>query len=150
MSTEKKDEGTGPVDIKDAVRKAVNESPFYKHIGMRLVGYTEDGKSKVEIMIGRDHMNIWSTAHGGVLASLLDSACGLSLAPFMEGNETAVTQDLHVKYTAPLRAGRVTAYGRVVHKGRGVIMTEAEAFDENGSLVGIGSATHRVRKNREE
>ncbi len=146
MSTEKRITGSSPPD-KNSVRDAVNNSPYYIHIGMRLVEFTEQG-SRMELVVKPEHKNIWNTAHGGVLASLLDSACGLATVPVMEGNETTVTQDLHIKYMAPLREGIITAYGKIVHKGKGSIVTEAEAFNEDGILVGKGYATHRTHQTR--
>jgi len=143
MSTEKEAVKEKREDFKKMVRDAVNNSPYYKHIGMKLIEFKEQG-SVMELQLKREHKNIWDTAHGGVLASLLDSACGLSMVPLMEGGETAVTQDLHIKYLAPLKKGLIRAYGRVVHKGKQSIVSEAEAYDEDGQLVGKAYATHRV------
>jgi uncharacterized protein (TIGR00369 family) len=149
MSTENRGTGSGYPDSWNFIRSAVNNSPFYLHIGMRLVEFTPQG-SRMELKVKPEHKNIWNTAHGGVLASLLDSACGLATVPLREGNETTVTQDLHIKYMAPLREGIITAYGQVVHKGKGSIMTEAEAFDESGVLVGKAYTTHRVHQPKKE
>ncbi len=127
------------------VKEAVNRSPFYGHIRMRVTGFTDEGHSILELDVTKEHMNVWNTAHGGVLASILDSACGVATVPLREGNENTVTMDMHIKYFAPVREGRITAYGRVAHKGKGFIATEAEAFDQQGNLLGKAYTTHRIR-----
>jgi uncharacterized protein (TIGR00369 family) len=150
MSNQKDKGSDAGVDMKEFVKQAVNNSPYYRHIRMELAGFEDDGRSRVELRAGPEHMNIWNTAHGGVLASLLDSACGLATVPLREGDERTVTMEMHIKYFAPVREGLVRAYGRVVHKGRGTIATEAEAFDEAGNLLGKAYTTHRVRKPRDK
>ena len=147
MSKEKSSGGftKEKLDMMNLVMETVNRSPFYLHIGMRVVGFTDEGHSKMELEVKKDHKNIWDTAHGGVLAGLLDSACGLATVPLREGNERTVTMEIHIKYFSPLREGIITAFGKVVHKGKGTIATEAEAFDEAGNLLGKAYTTHRVR-----
>ena len=126
------------------VQQAVNSSPYYRHIRMALTEFTEQG-SKLEMEVKPEHKNIWGTVHGGALASLIDSACGLATVGYLAETEGVVTLNLQVHYFAPVTQGKLTALGKVVHKGRTTIATEAEVFDEKGTLVAKGGTTHYIK-----
>ena len=126
------------------VQQAVNTSPYYRHIRMALTEFTDQG-SKLEMEVKPEHKNLWGTVHGGALASLVDSACGLATVGFLAENEGVVTLNLQVLYFAPVTQGKLTAYGKVVHRGRTTIATEAEVFDEQGTLVAKGGTIHYIK-----
>jgi len=74
--------------------------------------------------------------HGGVICSVLDSACGysaLSVAP--DGHEV-LTIEMKTSFLRPASSGRLLVRGRVLKAGRRVSYTEAEAFsDDNGKQI---------------
>ena len=126
------------------VMKAVNSSPYYRHVSMAIVAFVETG-SKLEMEVKQEHLNVWGTAHGGALASLIDSACGLATVPVLAEDEAVVTLNLQVHYLAAVKPGKLTAFGKVVHRGRTVIVTEAEIRDASGALVAKGGTTHYIK-----
>ena len=127
------------------VQAAVNSSPFYQHMGMR-VESCGDGRS-IFIMEARESAtNIYGSLHGGSLASLIDSACGLALASRLEPTETAVTVDLNIKYLRPAYPGRLSATGQVIYRGKIVGVEEAEIHQENGELLAKGTAVHVISR----
>src|SRR4030042_2555836 len=126
------------------VQKAVNDSPYYRHIRMALTEFTETG-SKLEMEVKPEHKNLWGTMHGGALASIIDSACGLATVGVLLDTEAVVTLQLQVNYFAPVTQGKLTAYGKVVHRGRTTIATEAEVFDDAGALVAKGGTVHYIK-----
>jgi acyl-CoA thioesterase len=132
----------------DAIKKYVNKSPFYKTISMRMVS-TGTGGSVVRLRAGTKHKNLWGTLHGGVMASLADSACGISVLPFLTVGETIVTTSLQMHYFAPADVGELTAYGKMIHRGRRLAHAEAEIMDVKKKLIAKGSASFSiVRKER--
>ena len=82
----------------------INQSPFYQHLNMKLVEFTEKG-CKMEMVVGDEHGNAQGVAHGGSIASLADSACGLALVTAIEGDERIATQNLVVNYLRPVNKG---------------------------------------------
>lgn len=128
----------------ELVKKLVNDSPFYRRIGMKFVSYTE-GMAVVEISFdAQTHANVYGTAHGGVIAAAADSACGLALATLLESGQTAVTIDLRVSYLAPFDGGVLTAQGEVVHKGR-INAIESAKLTQGDKLVAIATAIHYIK-----
>jgi uncharacterized protein (TIGR00369 family) len=57
--------------------------PFYGHLGIRLVGLGRD-RSELRLKVTRSLTQSSGVAHGGVAASLIDSAVGLALCTLIE------------------------------------------------------------------
>jgi uncharacterized protein (TIGR00369 family) len=123
----------------------LNASPVYRLLHMRVV-HAAGGRSRVELAVGEDHKNLYGTVHGGMLATLMDSACGVALGTRLQPGETMVTLDLRVNYLLPVRSGPLTAEGEIVHRGRNTGVAEASILDQAGRLVARGMSTHFVRK----
>lgn len=83
------------------------------------------------------HYNPLGTVHGGVIATLLDTAAGCSVHSTLAAGEAYTSLDLTVKYLRPVTAesGRLRAVGRVVSRGRRTALAEAQLFDAGGRLV---------------
>jgi len=125
------------------VQAAVNGSPYYHHVGMRVTEFTDRG-SVMEMKVIPEHMNVWGTMHGGALSSLVDSSCGTAIGPWLTPEESVVTLDLRVQFFKPVRQGVLIAHGRVVHRTQRYIITESEVFDQDHHLVARGSTIHTV------
>ena len=87
-------------------------------------------------------------AHGGVSASLIDSAVGLALCTMIDKGDLITTIDLNVNFLAPAKPGQLTARGEIVHKGRRIAVGDAKVTDESGRLVSKGTATYMILENR--
>lgn len=127
------------------LRDHINSSPYYKHIKMELTGFTDNG-CMMKMEVGEDHANIYGNVHGGAIASLADSACGLSLIIQLHEGEFAVTQTLLVNYLKPAPIGVMTARGWIVHRGRTTAVLEADLFSESGYLVAHAQTTHAIQR----
>ena len=129
----------------DVLIRVLNASPAYRHIGMKVV-LAEEGASRIEMEVREELKNLYGTVHGGLLATLMDSACGVALGSLLQAGETLVTLDLRINYLSPVKSGTVIAEGKVVHKGRQTGVAEATLKDESGRLTAKGMSTHFVRK----
>ncbi len=129
----------------DRVALALNESPFYQHLGMRVVRIW-DQHSEMHLELDQKHKNIWNTFHGGAIASVMDSTCGSCLYSSLDLDEGAITIDLRVNYLSPPREGLLIGKGRFVYRTRNLAWSEAEAFDQEGNLIATAQAIHRVIK----
>ena len=127
------------------VMEIVNASPVYRYLGIEVV-HTEKGSSRLELMVREDLKNVWGTLHGGILATLLDSACGVALGTLLEPGEVMVTLDLHINYLAPFHNGTLIAEGKAVHKGRNTGLAEATIKDAGGRIIAKGMTTHFCKR----
>ncbi|MCZ2500676.1 hotdog fold thioesterase, partial [Xylophilus sp. Kf1] len=83
------------------------------------------------------HLNRQGILHGGLAATLLDSAMGAtgSLTVDTTGRHPFTTLSLTVNYLAPGLPGRVTATGRVTGGGRATLFIEGALRHEDGTLI---------------
>ena len=127
------------------MKEAVNNSPYYRHIGMEVVE-AGDGKSQLRLTGDRPLANLFGALHGGVTASLIDSACGVALGSILEPGERAVTADLRVNYIALAPCDAVTVEGEVLHKGKQTGVVEAVVKGPDGALLAKGMTTHIIQR----
>jgi uncharacterized protein (TIGR00369 family) len=82
------------------------------------------------------HYNPLGTVHGGVFATLLDSACGCAVHTMLPAGVFYTSLDLSVKFLRPVTVdtGPITADGTVVHLGRRTALAEARITDAAGKV----------------
>jgi uncharacterized protein (TIGR00369 family) len=112
--------------------------PYWRTLGLELKEVTP-GKSVFEAHVRADLMQS-KVLHGGVLASIADSACAVAAISMVFPENYATTINLQVAYLKPVVSGRIRAEGRCVRAGRSVIFSEASVFDEKNALVGTCSS----------
>lgn len=56
--------------------------------------------------------------HAGILAMVVDGACGFAVCSYMAADETALTVEFKVNFTAPASAEKYLAIGKVVKQGK--------------------------------
>ena len=86
--------------------------------------------------------------HGGLVATLLDTAMGGACWTVLDDGETFLTADLRAEFIRAARPGTIRAEGRVVHKTRRLAFCEADAFDAGGALLAAGRCTQVLRSDR--
>jgi uncharacterized protein (TIGR00369 family) len=105
------------------------------------LGMVDFGGERGAICVGLDpehrHYNPLGTVHGGVLATLLDTAAACSVHSTLEPGERYTSLDLTVKFLRPVtvESGRLRAVGKVVQRGRRTALAEAQVLDASDRLV---------------
>jgi uncharacterized protein (TIGR00369 family) len=67
--------------------------------------------------------------HGGVLASLVDVACGYAALSVMPADREVLTVEFKVHFLKPAKTQRLIAVGQVVQAGRTLTVCEGSVFD---------------------
>ncbi len=117
------------------------EVTFSKHIKVK-VEEVEPGRAVLYIDAGEIHLNGNGTLHGGVYASLMDNAMGLSVSSLV-GLRTATTQ-MNVHFLGAVREGRITCRSEVIHRTRRTATAEAHVYDGEENLVAMGTGAFRI------
>jgi uncharacterized protein (TIGR00369 family) len=107
--------------------------PYWQTLGLEL-REAEPGRAIFEARVRPDLMQN-GVLHGGVLASIADSACAVAAISRVFPENYATTINLQVSYLKPVIVGRFRAVGRCVRAGKTVLFSQAEVFDEKESLV---------------
>jgi uncharacterized protein (TIGR00369 family) len=87
--------------------------------------------------------NPMGTVHGGIVATLLDSALGCAVQTTLDEGVGYTTVSLEVKYLRPiaLDAGELRAEATVVHAGRRQATAEARLTDRAGRVLATATTT---------
>jgi uncharacterized protein (TIGR00369 family) len=117
------------------------EVTFSRHIGAK-VEEVGPGRSVMSIDVEDIHLNGSGTLHGGVYASLIDNAMGLSVLALV-GVRTATIQ-MNVHFLGAVSGGRITCESEVLHRTRRTATAEAKVRDAEGNLVALGTGAFRV------
>jgi uncharacterized protein (TIGR00369 family) len=118
----------------------VNDSPFPKHLPMRIVSVAWDGAT-VELDVAECHLQPFRIVHGGVIATLIDTATFWAAFGSVPEDAGLVNVDLKLNYLSAVRSGRLTASGRLVRGGRTIMYAEASIVGSDGELVAHGTST---------
>ena len=78
-----------------------------------------EGRAAFRLTPQEFHYNPLGTVHGGVFATMLDSACGCAVHTMLPAGVFYTSLDLSVKFLRPVtvETGPITAEGAVVHLG---------------------------------
>src|SRR5438876_10925615 len=86
------------------------------------------------------HYNPLGTVHGGVMATLLDSALGCVVQSMLPARTTYTTVELKVNYLRPITAQTGTVYceGKLIYLGGRIATAEGRLTDAEGKLYAHG------------
>ena len=115
--------------------------PFAKLLGIE-VESVNPGQAVLTINLRHEHMRNDAIAHGGVVATVIDSAMAIAIMAMLAENERTVTVDLTIHYLRPVTEGLAKASARVVRAGRKVITVSAELFDKDDKLAATAISTY--------
>jgi uncharacterized protein (TIGR00369 family) len=82
------------------------------------------------------HYNPIGTVHGGMIATVCDSACGCAVQSLLPAGSYYTSVDLSVKFLRPIttETGPVTCEGTVTHIGGRSALAQARLTDAHGKL----------------
>ena len=89
------------------------------------------------------HYNPLGTVHGGVMATLLDSALGCVVQSMLPAGISYTTVELKVNYLRPItvKTGTVYCEGKIIYVGGRIATAEGRLTDAEGKLYGHGTTT---------
>jgi len=126
---------------RERIARALETVPFGKLLGLKLESI-KPGEATLSLEIRDDFMQNNGVVHGGVIASLIDSATAFSIIPLLGKDERITTVDLTINYLRPLVSGTIKATARVLREGGRVIVTSADVFDPVGNLASTALSTY--------
>jgi uncharacterized protein (TIGR00369 family) len=131
-------------DVFTALRDRLAASAFHTWAGMEVVAASE-GAVTVAMDVAERHVNLQGLVHGGMLAILADTACGLAIRSAMEPGRLHITTDLDIHYLVPARPGRILGHGTAIRVGRSLAFAEASVEDGDGRLLARAQSRFSVR-----
>ncbi|MGJ5748874.1 uncharacterized protein (TIGR00369 family) [Streptomyces puniciscabiei] len=97
----------------------------------------EFGSAVFVLEPGEEHYNPIGSVHGGVYATLLDSAAGCAVQSVLPAGMGYTSLDLSVKFLRPITVdtGKVRAIGTVLSHGRRTALAQADLLDSEDRLL---------------
>jgi uncharacterized protein (TIGR00369 family) len=130
-------------------REYQKKIPFVAHLKI-LTETLGEGSARLSMPIEPHMTNSLGTAHGGVIMSLLDVALCTAARTLHPESIGVITIDLSTSFIGGASGAKLFAEARVLRDARSMSFVEAEAKNEDGSLVAKAIATVRVRHKKEE
>jgi uncharacterized protein (TIGR00369 family) len=118
------------------------EAPMMRVMGIQIAEVL-DGEVVLRCTPSSYHYNPIGFVHGGLAATLLDSATGLAVYSKLAAGVPWTTVDLRIDYLRPMSriTGEVRCTGRVIRLGRRIGLADGELCDDSGKLIARGTAT---------
>ena len=120
---------------------ALHSLPFSKLIGMRLIDLRPD-EAVISIEMRDDLRQPSGVLHGGVTATLIDTAMAFAVRTRLAITEATATIDLTVHYLRPHLTGTFTCTAKVVRAGKRIFTVSAEVHGAEGKLIATAISTY--------
>ena len=104
----------------------------------------EEGRAVFAVTPQEFHYNPIGVVHGGLAATLLDSAMGCAVQTTLPAGVGWTTLEVKVNFARPMTrdTGRVLCEANVVHRGGTIATAEGRVYaEETGKLLAHGTST---------
>jgi uncharacterized protein (TIGR00369 family) len=111
-------------------------------LGMR-IAEVEEGRVVFALDPAEYHYNPMGSVHGGILATLLDSAMGSAVQSLAPAGVGYTTLEFKVNFVRSVTevTGTVYAEGRIIHRGKRTAIAEGRLVDATGTLYANATTT---------
>lgn len=120
--------------------------PLQQHLGFKIVAWRED-YCRFELPVQEFLGNRYRIPHGGVYATLADTAMGYSgcYTGDPDNPRMAMTLSMNVNFVSQLKGKMMIGEGFRIGGGRKTFFAEAKVSDETGVLVATANGVFRYR-----
>jgi len=107
-----------------------------------------EGRAVFAVDPAEYHYNPIGVVHGGLAATLLDSAMGCAVHSMLPAGTGYTTLELKVNFIRAMTAGtgRVRAEAKLIHLGNRTATAEGRVIDDSGKLYAHGTTTCLILK----
>jgi uncharacterized protein (TIGR00369 family) len=125
------------------LREIFGKIPYVHLIGIELFEI-ERGSATLRLELRDELMRNGGIAHGGVVASLIDTASAFAVMSGLEPGQTTTTIDLTIQYLRPLVKGQASARARVLRSGRRVAVVAVDVTNHAQVLAATALTSYLV------
>ena len=112
-------------ELTERVSKSLERQGLMQHLGARLIR-VESGLVEVALPYSERVTQQQGGFHGGAMGALADIAAGYAALTVVDPTQEVTTVEYKINFLAAFRDGELRATGRVVRRGRRIIVTTAE------------------------
>lgn len=118
------------------------QPPLGEKLGISLIE-ADHGHAIFEATPDGSSYNPMGSVHGGYIATILDSACGIAAHTALKAGYGYTTLELKVSFVKGLSSssGTIRATGRLISMGRRAAFTEATLHNDKGQVCATATST---------
>lgn len=120
--------------------EVVNASPYPDHISMRVAEIAID-RAVIVLDTSTRHLQPFGNVHGGVLATLIDTATFWAAFMRIPEENGMVNIDLKLNYLKAVETGALIAEGTAIHSGKSISYAEATVYNASRERIAHGTST---------
>jgi uncharacterized protein (TIGR00369 family) len=113
--------------------------PFAQLLGIKL-NEIKPGFAVLSVDIRHELIQNHGVVHGGVIASLADTAAAFAIASILKPEESTTTIDLTIHFLRPITSGTAIATAMIVREGQRVIVLSIEVRDQRETVLATATA----------
>ena len=133
----------------DALITMINESAYFRCLGI-VVTELRSGYARAELNIRPEtHRNPFGSIHGGVCASLLDTALYWAAYCDQEEGVGFTSLDLSVTNLAMVQSGVLVAEAHAIKEGRSICLCDGIVTDEQNRKIAYGNSKLMIHAGRQ-
>ena len=142
VSAERQKEMSGLEFVQGLVDGSLPLNMIARTLGYDIVE-AESGRVVITAVPNETHLNPSGGVHGGLSATLLDSAMGLAIRSTLDKGIEQTTLEFKISLVRPItpQTGLIRAEGTVLSRGRRVGTAEGRITDKDGRLLSHGTTT---------
>jgi uncharacterized protein (TIGR00369 family) len=138
-------DSTHTVHITDEQKRraaaALESLPFARLMGMQLVDI-RPSEAVIKMDMRDDLRQPSGVLHGGVTATIIDTAMAFAVRTHVADEESTATIDLTLHYLRPHVSGTIVCTAKVVRAGKRIFTVSADVENEDGKLIATGLSTY--------
>ena len=100
--------------------------------------------ARLSLRVDRRHIQLLNTVHGGVIATLADSAAAWAIFGAWKMKGVPVTVEMKINFLKPVKSGMLVAEARSIHQGTRVSVSEVDVKDSRDVLVAKSLVTYCI------
>jgi uncharacterized protein (TIGR00369 family) len=133
--------------LRGVVEGRLPPTPIARLMNIRLAD-VDRGRAVFEMVPEEYHYNPVGIIHGGVAATILDSAMGCALHSCLEGDDRYTTVEIKVNYLKAMTSatGCVRAIGTINNLGRTTALAEGRLVGSDDTLYAHSTSTLLIKR----
>ncbi len=116
------------------IRETFARVPYAHFLGLEL-GEIRSGEATIHLKVRAEFKQNHGVVHGGVIASVIDTASAFAVVTQLQRGERVTTTDLTIHYLRPVTEGEMSARARIVRSGRRLLVISVEVWDSRQALI---------------
>jgi len=125
----------------DFAKNVLETMELARWMGMKLIALHTD-EAVIGLEMRADLRQPSGVMHGGVTASLIDTAMAFAVRTRLPRDEATATIDLTIHYLRPVTDGKIICTAKTVRGGKRIFTVSADVHNEEGKLIATGLSTY--------